>query len=77
MSLDQNKSLYKNLFAIFSDEQINDVFVKFATIEYNKSIRGLKSATDPLIIGRMQGQVAMAEMFMNIKEIAQKATVNG
>lgn len=61
------KTFYKQLFQIVNDTHINELLVKYATLQYNIAIKRLKEATDPILIGRYQGEAAAWERLVNIR----------
>lgn len=66
----EEKVFYRELRAVVTDGFIHGLLVKYAQMGYNNAIKKLRTATDPLLIGRLQGEAEVYERLMNIKEYA-------
>lgn len=66
----------QDLLVIISDPAINDLFVSYAEMKYNKAVHDLKYAREPMDVGRAQGQVTAYEDMINIKQRLQDAVMN-
>lgn len=67
----QEALFYRDLYKVISDPVINELLVKYATLEYNKAIRSSRSKKELYDYGYSNGT---ADAWQDIMSLKQKLT---
>lgn len=72
----EEKKFYKDLYKVLTNPDIEQLFVKYARIQYNKAIQKVRVEQTQYAYGYNNGMADAYEDFLNLKERITKIMQN-